>query len=317
MVAIHSKFVRDLRQAEWLRAGGKDDAELVPIYFNERKERIGGGACSDCDFRHAERGTAVCTDPPCFEAKQKVEWQIWQQKQTDVSRNCTATTRDESLEMYPSGNQLAPRFRLVDLSEWPAEDLRPGVVRAPGNWRLLVKGKELKITVTRDRLGKTHELVNRDGAIEAARQNGHDVFKLPQRLKPPSDEKRKEEEHEREKRSEIHKAALIACIAEVRRNVNQKTLAAMMRLQLDREIEFSKAHPDWCKRNGVPIGGSVARQVAHRTLKELVAMQVEFVVSEGGYSYDSIHEESVVWLKIFGVDHAKIQKRFLKKAQKK
>jgi len=317
MIAIHRKFVRDLRQAEWLRSGAKDDSELVPVHFNDRGERTGGGACADCPFRHSERGTAVCTNPPCFEAKEKREWQRWQERQTIVGRNRVATTREESLEIYPSGNQLSPRFRFVDLNEWPAEDLRPGILRASSNWRALTKGKELKITVTRDRLGKLHELVNREAAIEAARQNGHDIFKTPQRIKPPSDEKRKEEEHDREKRGAIEKAAQIACVAEVRKHVNQKTIAGMLRLQLDREIEFSKAHSDFCKRNGLPIGSSVALQVARRSLADLVALLVEFVISEGGFSYDSIDADRILWLKNFGVDHAKIQKRILKEAKKK
>src|SRR5262249_21152347 len=160
---------------------------------------------------------------------------------TDLARKRVATSREQSLELYPSGNQLSPRFRLVDLNEWPAEDLRPGLSRAPGNWRALVKDKELKTMVTLDRLGRKHELVDRDAAIEATKQNGHDIFKLAQREQPLSDEKRKEQEREKDKRREINKAALVACINQVRKNVTQKTIAAMLRLQIDREIEFSKA----------------------------------------------------------------------------
>ncbi len=318
IIAIHRKFVRDLRQAEWLRNGAKDDPELVPIYFNDHGERAGGGACDGCPFKHsAKERPNICTNPPCFEMKEKAEWKIWQEKQTDVARDRVATSREESLEIYPSGNQLSSRFRLVDLAQWPAEDLRPGILRAPGNWRALIKDKGLKITVTRDRLGKMHELVQRDPAIEAARQNGHDIFRTAQRIKPPSDEKRKEQEQEREKRGEIEKATQISCIAEVRKRVNPKTLAGMLRLQIEREMYVSKARADFCKRNGLPIGGSVAKQIARRSLKDLVALFVEFVISEGGFEYDSMDGDRLLWLKNFGVDHAKIQKRILKEAKKK
>jgi hypothetical protein len=84
-------------------------------------------------------------------------------------------------------------------------------------------------------------------------------------------------------------------------------------LQLDREIEFSPSHPDFLKRHGLPIGGSIARQIAHRPLKDLVVLLVEIVVAEGGYTYDSLHEENLVWLKNFGVDYAKTEKRLAKK----
>ena len=61
----------------------------------------------------------------------------------------------------------------------------------------------------------------------------------------------------------------------------------------------------------------MARQVARRSLADLVALLVEFVISEGGFSYDSFDADRILWLKNFGVDHAKIQKRILKEAKKK
>jgi len=302
---IHQQFVRDLRQ---LPEALRSDAELVPIYFDDNGERIGGGACVGCPFRSKPdakfQGEYICINPTCFEKKLEREWERWQSNHTKPEQKRFATTRRESMKLFPAGNQLAQYLELVDLEDCPdGMDLRPGITSNASWQRLIGKNTNLKITVTRDRLGKTHKLVDRSQAIFAARANGHaDLFKA-QRERPADQETRKEQEKRREGEAHLQKIAILACVAQVRKKVSLKTIAAMLRLQIDREIEFSKAHSDFLKAHSLPIGGSVAKQLARFNLNNLVALLVEFVIAEGGFSYDAVQNRR--WLEIFGVNFDK------------
>jgi ParB/RepB/Spo0J family partition protein len=322
-IKIHEHFIRDLRQAKF----EQEDAELLPVFLNEQKERAGGGACIDCPFKagNAKAGESqsdinrsnTCMNPSCYEQKQSYVWIKWQNENTNYAENRHATSQEQSEKLYPRGNQLAQHFCLVDLADCPdSNDLKPGVTTRL-SWGQLTKKAKLKVIVTQDRLGATHELVDRQQAIEAAMLNGHDdIFKSTKHERPPDAEQRKQEEKKKQKQSESSKGVLVACIELVRKNVSSKTIAALLRLQLDREIEFSKAHPDFCKRNGLPIGGTVAKQLGRRPLKDLVALLVEFVVAEGGFSYDELLDSNRAWLEVFGVNYDKVAKRLAKKPKR-
>jgi ParB/RepB/Spo0J family partition protein len=311
---IHEKFIRDLRTANFDQA----DAILLPIETNEAGNRTAGGACLDCPFKTGVSKAAevsrekhnICLNPSCFQRKKDLQWEKWRQSETDPQRNRIAANEAESRKLFPSGSQLAPAFGLVDLDDLPdGNDLRPGE-ESRLTWRQLIKGTNLQVLVSPDERGKIHELVDRQKAIEAASTiNKHDIFKTTKRERPKAGEERKEEEKGKEENRELNRRALFMCIDQVKKNVTTARLADLLRLQIDREIEFSNGNAEFFKRHGLPIGGSVANQLRRRSLGEVVSILVEFVVAEGGFSYDSLHEKNAGWLKIFGVDYDKIRKR--------
>jgi ParB/RepB/Spo0J family partition protein len=331
---LHRNFIRDLRTAQF----DLSDGELVPIERNEANERVAGGTCDDCPLRSTNRNAngeasenggnvkggaarGMCLNPVCFERKQQRVWERWQEDNTDLPRSRRATSESESRKLYPFGNQLSALFGFIDLDERPdGNDLRAGV-DCSLTWRRLTEGAELPVIVTKDRLEKTHELVDRLKAIEAARTlNKHDIFKAQQRSEPrKTDETRKTEEKKKSSESEHARAVLLACFAEIAAQPEAELLpkmAALVRLLIDRELESSEGEVNefFFKRHHLPIGGSVAKPIAKRPLPELVAMLVEFVVAEAGNIYD-LHENDVVWLKTFGVDYGATEKRLAKEAK--
>lgn len=311
---IHEKFIRDLRTANF----DQDDAKLLPVETDADGNRTAGGACLDCPFKTGVSKAAevsrekhnICLNPSCFQRKKDLQWEKWRQSETDPQRNRIAASEAESRKLFPSGSQLAPAFGLVDLDDLPdGNDLRPGE-ESRLTWRQLIKGTNLQVLVSLDERGKIHELVDRQKAIEAASTiNKHDIFKTTKRERPKAGDERKEEEKGKEEDRELNRRALFMCIDQVKKNVTTARLTDLLRLQIDREIEFSNGNAEFFKRHGFPIGGSVANQLRRRPLGEVVSILVEFVVAEGGFSYDSLHEKNAGWLKIFGVDYEKIRKQ--------
>ncbi len=143
------------------------------------------------------------------------------------------------------------------------------------------------------------------------------LFRAAHRERAPEADVRKSQEQAKHKHAEINKAAMIECVELVKASkVTLKVVAAYLRLQLDRELEFSPAHEDYCKRNSLPVGSAVANQVARRNLNELLAMLVEFVIAEGGFSYDELDSKNRAWLEIFGINYDKVVKQNEKAARK-
>jgi ParB-like chromosome segregation protein Spo0J len=311
---IQHEFVRDLRGATF----AQDDADLLAIAADESGKRVAGGMCKDCPMK---LGNAMpdavpqrhntCLNPLCFEQKQQRVWARWQEEETDPEANRRAATELESHRLFPLGNQLAAACGLVELADRPdGNDLRPGL-DAPATWLELTKGAKLAVTVARDRFGKTHELVDRAQAVEAARTlNKHDIFKaaVGQRDKPKDADTRKEEEKTKTAVAEEKKRVAIACLDEVKGRATLKNAGDLIRLVIEREIDASKGHENFFRRHGLPIGSPVTKQIAKRPFAELAAILVEFVVCDGGYIYE-IHDAILPWLKIFGVDVKAVTKR--------
>jgi ParB-like chromosome segregation protein Spo0J len=177
------------------------DAVLLPLQHDVLKGRVSGGACIDCPFRsgNVEKGLPsskqnICTNPACFNLKLKAEWLFWQNSETDLAKKRRALDREECDRIYGWGDELHHASGLVDLSQKPdSSDLRPGE-SAPGTWRSLTKERELEILVARDKdlkKRKAHELVRRDLAIEAAKLNGHKIFRDGERKRAKPEEMRK------------------------------------------------------------------------------------------------------------------------------
>jgi ParB/RepB/Spo0J family partition protein len=320
-ILIQQRFVRDLRHAKF----NQSDAVLVPIVNDDKGQRAEGGACDDCPFKQCGHHH-LCLNPSCFEKKQTAEWQQWQREKTDETKNRQAVTELESRKLFPVGANLTAH-NLVDLSDCPdSTDLRPGEV-CRTKWRELIgKDSNLLTVISRDRDGKEHELVDRAAAIELARAQHKDLFKSQQnqRSKRVDSDDRKLEEKKREADSAQAKQAIEICADRVRITAADwklppaivKTLEAFFRLLLDRELEFSAFNENFCKRHGLPVvakGGSVLKQTRKRALPELVAMFIESVISEGGYSYSrELDALDSRWLALFGVNYAK-QLKDLKK----
>lgn len=332
---IHREFIRDLRAASF----DQDDAELYPVQLDENDNRCAGGACADCPFRsgnkidNAETQDAtfqgrskqytrayICLKPPCYDVKEAKSWQRWQVSETDESKHRRATTLEQSLRLYPSGNTLSPTFNVVDLAEHPdGSDLRAGE-HAPGPWKSLIKNRDVEVIVTRDRAGKTHELVDRFGAIEAARLNGFKIFKVSEGEERRRDESsfrrnptqffqdRKEQEKSKSADRDLERAILLDCVAQVAKKFSPKCVTDLLRLVVAREILHSNAHADFFKRHHLPVTKDVSRQLKARKAPELAAMLVEFVICDGGFSYE--FEPSLApWLEIFGISHKQTAKK--------
>jgi ParB-like chromosome segregation protein Spo0J len=187
---ISENFMRDLRRAPFDQA----DEQLVPVRFDDNKQRCAGGACGDCPFRSANIAAPQsdpkkkktggsrdyhCLQPVCYDEKIEAEWRTWQAKETNAAENRVALDREESFAKFDPSMPADPTWSsgLVDLAQYPASNELQAGEEAPAPWRKLIGKAKLQIFVVRDRNYKTHELVERKIAIEAAKADGHTFFK--------------------------------------------------------------------------------------------------------------------------------------------
>jgi hypothetical protein len=114
----------------------------------------------------------------------------------------------------------------------------------------------------------------------------------------------------------LQKAAMLACLAEVREKATAKHYPGLIRLIILREIEISGAHPDLLKRYRLPIGEGLKKSIAKWKLALLVAFLAEFICTEGGNFYE-LSNDGEHYLKKLGVDVRSIQKRIENKRKHK
>ncbi len=154
------------------------DPALVEVVF-EAGERAMGGACGDCPYNTKnaaadERGSKLhmCMNPECFRLKTARAHERWMAGVTDEAKGRAALTVEEAEKVFDfTGKKLGPYGGFVELDAVPDEtDLKRGVKDA-GPWKKLVRGQGVPVVLAKDADGKVHELVKRDLALAAARQN--------------------------------------------------------------------------------------------------------------------------------------------------
>lgn len=343
-----AKLVRDLRKARF----DTKDPILVCRRDDKDGQRIAGGACTDCLFRFADKQRTTCFNPSCFDEKTEAEWLLWQTRETDPKKKRRALTPDECDGLFSQQFPDQPTWSsgLVSLDQSPAGDeLRPGE-SAPGTWRMMTEGADLEILVAREsRNGRAHELVKREPAIAAARQNGFDVFKTTEREKrsaetraslgimpphdlqadsgksleqtraewlnqaPPRDEReahRKQAEKQRTAAEEQLRELVYACFAELRKKAESNT--GFLRKVALAVFGSRATHEDLLKRYKLPVAPDISRNVARWRETDLVSFIVELLVTDAGYNFE-LDDDDRSWFKLFGIDPDKIAKRLASK----
>jgi ParB/RepB/Spo0J family partition protein len=343
---ISKEFMRDLRRAAFDQA----DSTLVPVRHDALNFRIAGGACNDCPFKagNMRDGSDIsrerknsCLNPACFDEKIEAEWVIWQTKETDAVRNRRALGRIESLSVFPPEFPDQPSWSsgLVSLDQYPASDDLKAGEESPEPWRGLIKGAELETIVARDRNGKTHELVKRDMATEAAKLNGHEFFKSHERDKKQrqtrkalgldapaelaeedrdkwlntlatqeeTDSQRKKREKARSEDEESARVLACVCFDALRKKAKVNT-PFLRKLVLFIFGQRSGANEQFLKRYKLPIARDISRNIARWRDAELISFMVEFILTDGGYNFD-FDADDLTWFKLFGVDYKTIEKK--------
>lgn len=309
-VHIKTFYTRDLRRATF----DLESAELIPIEIDEAGTRVAGGSCLDCPFHTGAisknknpdepadpRKGYSCLNPACFDRKEEARWERWRERETDPARKRRALTREENDHIFSGQyvHQPAPFSGYVALDEQPdLTELRPGEVN-PGTWAELTRGTEPEIVVARDGKGKIRELISHEVAIEAARLNGHDIFKNGEKARVSMDE-RKAQEKERAQRDEEIKtnaAPKLDLLREHkvplrdRANINNEDMVRFCLWIFER----LKIHDDLLKRFKLPAG-DIERTLRKR-MKDAGPLAREALMVDGGFDY----ELDKAWLKSHGI----------------
>jgi ParB-like chromosome segregation protein Spo0J len=198
---IQTEFAKDLRKAEF----SKEDAELVPIEEDERGQRTGGGACTECPLRAGnspeiygeDTHPDLCMNPGCYARKEAAKWERWQAEQTKPEKNRRAVTREEfeTMKATGDGRETLNGREIVRLVDRPAETLMAEGQTA--TWKQVVKGADVPVIVVPDAKGRPVEYVDKDLAIAAATTAKNPVLRAVETAESPAAfrESANEEEH--------------------------------------------------------------------------------------------------------------------------
>ena len=324
---IWRDYIQDLRLAPFDQA----DAALLPVEYGEFGIRSAGGACVDCPFKAAnlQGDEAVskqqhnnCLNPPCYTRKREVGWREWMKKETGEKR--VALKESECEKIYTYGDQINWSSGYVDLEDHPdGSDLKAGL-ESPGTWRTLTKGAELEVVVARDKLGKVHELVKRELAIEAASTlNDHKIFKKDQKERAESHEDRAAEQarYVAERQMEFRiKSAQVSDLTMAAQGANTlpigfwKLLGRGVLYMVDADIH------EVAMQRGMESNLDAAEWFCERldTMSdaEVIALVVEVLLrgnapySRDGSDYSAMEKKWLTaWAKLLDVDLKSVEKR--------
>jgi ParB/RepB/Spo0J family partition protein len=193
---LRTDFLVSLRGCPW----SLKDAELVPVKFDKKGERVSGGACDDCQWRtggdpdlqeslsgsgtkQGSYGSAggkqgvdanSCMLPSCFKAKQEATWVLTMKEASESGAK--VLTQEESSKVFSqwAGNTPMPQSGMVSLTESPGyyetghhagEDTLP-------KWEKMIKyvAPADLIIARNEATGAICRLLKREVAIELAEE---------------------------------------------------------------------------------------------------------------------------------------------------
>lgn len=205
---IRDEFLVSLQGVEW----GMKDADLVKVAIDGDGQRIGGGACQDCDFRTGRNpdlqaslsdgsGTRgwkgnSCMLPTCFKRKKAAIWE--QTKKAALEANSKVLTDSEAKEVFSEWggeDDLQRSSGLVVLSSSPGyQETGHHAEETVPSWEVLIGDKlpaEQVVLARNPRTGAIRRLLSQKLAIKLAEES------LKEQGKPSPFEKRKKEKEQK------------------------------------------------------------------------------------------------------------------------
>ena len=191
---IREEYSAEIRGAEF----DPEDSRLVAVMKDEDGERIGGGACEDCPMNSKntnESGKfAMCLNVECHREKTARADEAW--AASVAGEGITVLGRKEGARILDyTGKRVAPHGGWVDLAEQPHSWMLEDDQSKPGKWKQLLRGRGVPVTMFKGPDGTVFEVVDKELAVVAAVENGHDIFekRLAERARTEADEQAAEE----------------------------------------------------------------------------------------------------------------------------
>lgn len=158
--------------------------ELAPFDKTDALLNPEAGACTKCIYRTGNQpdlfndvpSTDVCTNPPCFELKKKIDWQHKAAEAKKVGREVLS---EEESEKIFNGDRIGWNAPYVDLKAEADHELQPQKGKRK-TWGEVLGKLAPPVVLAKDDGGAAHELVDKVAAYGALRGAG----KLPKEAEP-------------------------------------------------------------------------------------------------------------------------------------
>lgn len=216
---LTSRETQALIQRSYMRTleGCDFDPEDESLHPNKVKCSVCPHRAANCPDAEGVRGD-TCLNPGCFEKKSRLAFERWKLKHESEGKKVLSQGDNKK---YMDGNRIVSwSCNLVPLDEPPEEHLLIASARSKKNstWRTLIEGRGVEIKIARCDNGTALECVERVKAIEAAKLNGHNIFRLTNQEERVSfEEQQKREREERKRRT----ALAIKLLSEVSQRCGQ------------------------------------------------------------------------------------------------
>lgn len=151
----------------------------------------------------------MCMDPVCFEKKAKVAFERWKATQESAGRK--VLTPEQNKKLVQGDHIVTWASSMVVLDEPPgAHLLNPAAAgKKIEPWRKLIADRGVEVFVARLANGSALECADRDEATEAAKLNGHKIFRLTNKEdREAYAEQKKQMEEEKKARAAVFVATL-------------------------------------------------------------------------------------------------------------
>jgi ParB/RepB/Spo0J family partition protein len=270
-----------------------------------------GQVCSKCPHRAGNcpevEGVRAdtCMNPTCFSKKTELAHERWKL----LHSGKRVLTPDENAKNVEGDRLVAWSSKLVALDDAPMEHLLNASARGRKlpTWRELIEGRGAEIVIARKADNSALECVDRELAMEAARLNGHEIFKLSSK-----------EEQEAFKAQQRKQAAEI----KERRAAKVRILEAVM-LAARAEDDAETWLQELCVLD-VLTGFDVAELLQARKLSssskliaairkakgaDLIGLAAQIVLADCGFDQTAtLTREGARLLKTLGVDPKKLER---------